>query len=184
MPAPRTPFSPAPVHAAAVLRAERRARLRARDIAAGLQPDMGADGPAALMRPAEQVRVQHAPGARPHTMRRLTDTCELDRLFYRANAALSAEQHAVGLRFKACWRRCISTGRLVQRYSPQTGQGGGTLEETEISVNARHAIDRALALLTLARARVVCAVCGLDEHPGTRIRTLHRALDLLHEKWR
>ncbi|WEQ56749.1 hypothetical protein LV564_06650 [Komagataeibacter nataicola] len=184
MPAPRAPFSPAPVHAAAVLRAERRARLHARDVAAGLKPDMGADGPAALMRPVEQTRVQLAPGARPHTVRRLTDTCELDRLFYRANAALSAEQHAVGLRFRACWRRYTRTGRLVQRYSPQAAQGTGTLEETEASVNARHAIDRALALLTPARARVICAVCGLDEHPGTRIRTLHRALDILHEQWR
>ncbi len=61
--------------------------------------------------------------------------------------------------------------------------GGGTMEETEASMHARRAIDRALSLLTPARGRVVCAVCGMDEAPGTRIRTLHAALDILHERW-
>ncbi|MCE2563644.1 DUF6456 domain-containing protein [Komagataeibacter sp. FNDCF1] len=169
---------------AAILRADRRARLLARDIAAGLKPDRGADGPAAAMRRVETASIELAPGTRPHTVRRTNDTCELDRLFYRANAALTPAQHAAGMRFRAAWRRATRGGRLVQRYTPHTGNGSaGSMEETEASVHARHAVDQALALLTPARARVVCAVCGMDEHPGTSIRTLHHALDLLHERW-
>ncbi|MDT8871896.1 hypothetical protein RAA17_14180 [Komagataeibacter rhaeticus] len=48
----------------------------------------------------------------------MLDTCVLDRLFHRANAALTPEQHAVGLRFRATWRRAVRAGRLVQCYTP------------------------------------------------------------------
>ena len=169
---------------AALLRADRRARLLARDIAAGLKPDMGPTGPAATARVVETTRMELAPHTRPQAVRRVLDTCVLDRLFHRANAALTPEQHAVGLRFRAVWRRAIRGGRLVQRYTPHTGTGGSaSLEESEASMQARRSLERALALLTPARGRVVCAVCGMDEQPGTRLRTLHRALDVLHEKW-
>ncbi|WP_242402612.1 DUF6456 domain-containing protein [Komagataeibacter kakiaceti] len=117
-------------------------------------------------------------------MRRLRDGCMLDRLFHRANAGLSAEQYDVGLRFRRDWLRSTRSGRMVQRYTPHTGAGAGSMEETEAAVHARNAIDRALGLLTPARARVVCAVCGMDEYPGTRTRTLRAALDVLHEQWR
>ncbi|MCE2574371.1 hypothetical protein [Komagataeibacter sp. FNDCR2] len=184
----RTTSTPMPAgiphRVAALLRADRRARLLARDIAAGLQPDMGPDGPAAMARSVETTRIALAPGARPHTVRRLRDGCMLDRLFHRANAGLSAEQHEAGLRFRRYWLRSTHSGRMVQRYTPHTGAGAGTMEETEAAVHARRAIDRALALLTPARARTVCAVCGMDEHPGTRTRTLRTALDVLHEQWR
>ncbi|GBQ57746.1 hypothetical protein [Komagataeibacter swingsii] len=169
---------------AAILRADRRARLAARDIAMGLRPDMGADGPAARARVVVEDRIALAPRAPRHTVRRMHDTCMLDRLFYRAGAALTADQHAAGLRFRAAWLRAMRGGRLVQRYTPRTGAGGGgAMEETEASLHARRAIDRALSLLTPARGRVVCAVCGMDEAPRTRIRTLHAALDILHERW-
>ncbi|WP_395371170.1 hypothetical protein [Komagataeibacter diospyri] len=169
---------------AAILRADRRARLAARDIAMGLKLDMGADGPAARARMVMEDRVELSPRTPQHIVRRVRDTCMLDRLFYRANAALTADQHAAGLRFRASWLRATRGGRLVQRYTPHTGTGGGgTMEDTETSVHARRAIDRALSLLTPARTRVVCAVCGMDEAPGTRIRTLHTALDILHERW-
>lgn len=192
VPHSRTPVAPTPARnnpdgvphrIAALLRADRRARLLARDIAAGLKPDMGTDGPAASARVVETVQIDMAPRTRPHTVRRFSDTCTLDRLFHRVNAALTADQHAAGLRFRACWLRSTRHGGLVQRYTPHTGSGSGTLEDTEASVHARRAIDRALSLLTPARARVVCAVCGMDENPGTRIRTLHMALDILHERW-
>ncbi|RFD19175.1 hypothetical protein DY926_12655 [Komagataeibacter melaceti] len=186
VPHTRTPMpAGVPPRVAALLRADRRARLLARDIAAGLKPDMGADGPAATARPVEVARVALAPGAPAQAVRRLRDGCMLDRLFHRANAGLSAAQHEVGLRFRRYWLRSTCGGRLVQRYSPHTGPGaGGVMEETEAAVHARAAIDRALALLTPARARAVCAVCGMDEHPGTRTRTLRSALDVLDERWR
>ncbi|NVN37858.1 DUF6456 domain-containing protein [Komagataeibacter swingsii] len=188
MPVPlaRTPDAPDGERrrVAAILRADRRARLAARDIAMGLRPDMGADGPAARARVVVQDHVALAPRTPRHTVRRVHDTCMLDRLFHRANAALTADQHAAGLRFRAAWLRAARGGRLVQRYTPHTGTGGGgAMEETEASLHARRAIDRALSLLTPARGRVVCAVCGMDEAPGTRIRTLHTALDILHERW-
>ncbi|MBE7728826.1 hypothetical protein [Komagataeibacter sp. FXV3] len=168
---------------AAMLRADRRARLAARDIAMGLKPDMGADGPAARARVVVEDRIVLTPRSVQQTVRRVRDACMLDRLFHRANAALTAEQHAAGLRFRAVWLRATRGGRLVQRYTPHTGAGCGTLEDTEAGVQARRALDRALSLLTPARGRVACAVCGMDEAPGTRIRTLHRALDILHERW-
>ncbi|ATU72925.1 hypothetical protein CFR78_10475 [Komagataeibacter rhaeticus] len=169
---------------AALLRADRRARLLARDIAAGLKPDMGATGPAATARVVETTRMELAPHTRPRPVRRVLDTCVLDRLFHRANAALTPEQHAVGLRFRATWRRAVRAGRLVQCYTPHTGAGGGaSLEDAEASMQARRRLDRAHALLTPARWQVVCAVCGMDEQPGTRLRTLHRALDVLHDQW-
>ncbi|BAK82865.1 hypothetical protein [Komagataeibacter medellinensis] len=169
---------------ATILRADRRARLLARDVAAGLKPDMGTDGPAATARVVQATRMELAPHTAPQPVRRVLDTCMPDRLFHRANAALTPDQHAAGLRFRATWRRAVRSGRLVQRYSPLTGAGGGVaLEDSEASVHARRQLDRAHALLTPARWRVVCAVCALDEAPGTRLRTLHRALDVLHEKW-
>lgn len=187
VPHPRTPdVAPMGEHrrVAAILRADRRARLAARDIAMGLKPDMGADGPAARARMVVEDRVELAPRTPQHTVRLVWDTCMLDRLFHRANAALTPDQHAAGLRFRANWLRAARGWRLVQRYMPHTGTGGGgTMEDTEASVHARRAINRALSLLTPARARVVCAVCGMDEAPGTRIRTLHTALDILHERW-
>ncbi|MHC0612712.1 hypothetical protein [Komagataeibacter oboediens] len=190
VPQPRTPDAPRTTpdgerrRVAALLRADRRARLAARDIAMGLKPDMGADGPAARARGVETTRMELAPRTRPQAVRLTRDTCMLDRLFYRANAALTANQHAAGLRFRAIWRRAMRGGRLVQRYTPHTGAGGGgTMEDTEASVHARRVMERALSLLTPARARVVCDVCGMDEAPGTRIRTLHMALDILHERW-
>ncbi|MDT8871895.1 hypothetical protein RAA17_14175 [Komagataeibacter rhaeticus] len=50
---------------AALLRADRRARLLARDIAAGLKPDMGATGPAATARVVETTRMELAPTPGP-----------------------------------------------------------------------------------------------------------------------
>ena len=171
---------------AQILKSDRRyARLR-RDIEAGTANDPGADGPAAIARKIVQdaiVLVERS--TKKHPVRRVAEECALDRMYYRPNSAMTAQQYGAGLRFRRAWLRSARRARVTQTYDMQEIERGADLTGQENASYARELVSEALSVLTTAQRRDVVAVCGEDETlSGKWTGNLRSGLDRLHDLWR
>ena len=166
-----------------LIESDRASDLARRLLGAVNQPeDFGPDGPAQQQR---QGRIEAAEGlsggsAARHGIRtyyrRITHECVLDGLYRRAGALLDHDRWQAGMKFRRQWLASRASARGSARYGERFGGGGGPLEESERSTQARGQVNAVLAVLTPAQTRAVVAVCGEDELLGLRGKSLANGL--------
>lgn len=165
---------------AAKRRAKKRAPLPAYDL--------GAQGPAALARPAEvtEVEIPETPGSRATVKavaRRYTVECHLDALNMRGQ--LSDPLWRAGMMFRGYWLRARKPTAVTAAYGDVRG-GSGQMQDLEKREHCRDRITEAMEALgpSSAEWHALAAVAGEDEPCSGRLRHLQSACRALAGKWK
>lgn len=165
---------------AAKRRAKKRAPLPAYDL--------GAQGPAALARPAEvtEVEIPETPGSRATVKavaRRYTVECHLDALNMRGQ--LSDPLWRAGMMFRGYWLRSRQPSAVTAAYGNVRG-GASALLDMEKREHCRDKVTEAMKELGSASLEwhALAAVAGEDEPCSGRLRHLQIACRILAGKWK
>lgn len=171
--------------------AKRRAKRRQAS-AAPPEYDLGAQGPAALARPAEitEIEVPEAPGSRrgvKAVARRYVVECVIDQ--YNARGQIGDRGWRAGMVFRAVFYGAVRSPRVSADYGASNGARSSnratTLEEALAAKTiAQTRYEQALQALPTAMRAVVISVAGQDEFAGSRLPQLKDALQILADHFK